>query len=426
MVQGSENRALNPHVESSRESQAIKPDLRADNLLKEHSAVTATQADRPNPISADGKQLVFTSPYPDQGLGINTDRSQTPAGNGDAPGGKSAQDKAATLFSKDATDEQKLATVRDLAKSGVTELNYRDGSGHDHKLRLELESAGKQQMVHLFTQGADGKEHTALRGISKADGSFEHERDRSGKFVDYHGRGHADLMSEQPSSPGAVTPGGKDQAIPRGLADKTIPGTPEQTLPGAAEQQGKRGRYEQPNLPIAPDGSIGGTIDRSQFDSQLNDPKVMAAFAGRMRSEVGTQGKDAQIAFAEEVMNRASARNQTLMQALSGSYYPTSHPGRSNNPDFVDSVTTAWKQGTDTTHGATGNASGTVGFGVRGGHYDGNHHWVSPNQTARIGGERFGHEQVDINNGWLAKYDELKNRGSIAARERNNDSAPRV
>jgi hypothetical protein len=75
-------------------------------------------------------------------------------------------------------------------------------------------------------------------------------------------------------------------------------------------------------------------------------------------------------------------------------------------------ITKAWQQGTDTIHGATGNASGTVGFGVKGGHYDSSHHWVSPNQVAQIGGERFGYEQVDLNKGWMAKYEKLKNHGS--------------
>jgi hypothetical protein len=141
---------------------------------------------------------------------------------------------------------------------------------------------------------------------------------------------------------------------------------------------------------------IPGAVDRSQFDSQLKDPRVMAAFAGRMHSEVGSQGPAAQLAFAEEVMNRAASRNQTIMQALTGKYYPTHSPGWSNNPRYMDAINKAWKEGTDTIFGATGNASGKVGFGVRGGHYDANRQWVSPNQTVRINGERFGYEQVDL------------------------------
>ncbi len=139
-----------------------------------------------------------------------------------------------------------------------------------------------------------------------------------------------------------------------------------------------------------------GKIDRSRFDQELKDPKVMAAFAGRMHSEVGSQGKAAQLAFAEEVMNRATSRGQSLMQALSGRYYPTSTPGRSDNPSYVETINKAWKEGTDTTHGATGNASGKVGFG-RGGF-----------QTVKIGGEKFGMEANDVAAGWLQKYQKLK------------------
>ncbi|MBX9570763.1 MAG: hypothetical protein K2X77_17860 [Candidatus Obscuribacterales bacterium] len=137
-----------------------------------------------------------------------------------------------------------------------------------------------------------------------------------------------------------------------------------------------------------------GRIDRSQFDEQLKDPKVIAAFAGRMATEVGGQGAAAQLAFAEEVMNRAASRGQTLMQALSGSYYPTPKPGSSNNPAFNAAITKAWKDGTDTTHGATGN--GDAGFG-KGGY-----------ETATIGREKFGMEAVDLSKGWLKKYEKLK------------------
>jgi hypothetical protein len=127
-----------------------------------------------------------------------------------------------------------------------------------------------------------------------------------------------------------------------------------------------------------------------------------------MNQEVGSQGPAAQTAFAEEVMNRAASRNQTIMEALSGKYYPTRNPGSSHNPQYVAAINNAWKNGTDTTHGATGNASGHVGFGVRGGHYDANHQWVSPNQIANIGRERFGYEQVDLDKGWMKKYESLK------------------
>lgn len=304
----------------------------------------------------------------------------SPVGAPGAGSDKTAQAKAATLFSKDATDEQKLATVRELVGKGITDMTYRDSAGADHKLRLEVEAAGSRQMVHLFTSGADGRERTALRGISRADGTFEQERDRRGNFVDFKGRGYSQLNPEGSEVPTPTRPSQRER--PR--------------IPGDSNRWN--------GLPDDPTGRM----DRSQFDAQLRDPRVMAAFAGRMASEVGTQGPAAQLAFAEEVMNRAASRNQTLMQALTGRYYPTHNPGRSNNPAYVAAITKAWQEGTDITRGATGNASGRVGFGVPGGHYDANHQWVSPNQTVRINGERFGYEQVDLNRGWLEKYRQLK------------------
>lgn len=309
----------------------------------------------------------------------------------------SPQSRAASLFDKNTTDEQKLATVRELANSGVKTLNYRDESGTEHKLRLEtLNGRNGNQMVHLFASGADGREQIALRGISRADGTFERQKDRQGNAVDFKGKGYANIGSEKPESLNVDASGSARQV------NREMPPPPareqQKTLRDLANEGADNTR------PVAKPGSI----DRSRFDAELKDPKVMAAFAGRLHSEVGSQGPAAHLAFAEKVMNRATSRNQTLMQALSGSYYPTHHPGRSSNPRYIEAITKAWKEGTDTTLGATGNASGKVGFGVKGGYYDANRHWVSPNQTVRINGERFGYEQVDINRGWLKKYEQLK------------------
>jgi len=312
--------------------------------------------------------------------GLSADNSPSPSGKENSSSGKAIDGNTAALFDKNSTNEQKLAAVRELANAGTTNVSYRDTAGNDHKFRLEVQGAGQGQMVHLFAQGADGKEQTALRGISRADGSFEQERDRTGKSVDFKGKGYSQLSADQPGSTNRVNP--VKPVLPK---DNTEP------------DKGSR----PSDLPT-------GSIDRSQFDSQLKDPRVMAAFAGRMNSEVGSQGPAAQLAFAEEVMNRAASRNQTVMQALTGNYYPTHNPGSSHNPEYIHSITKAWNEGTDTIQGATGNASGRVGFGVSGGHYDGNRQWVSPNQTARINGERFGYEQVDLNKGWLQKYQQLK------------------
>jgi hypothetical protein len=311
---------------------------------------------------------------------------------------KTPEAKAAMLFSNDATPEQKLATVRDLANTGITSMSYRDSSGSERKLRFEVEGAGNRQMVHLFDSGADCREKTALRGISSADGTFEKQRDQQGNSVDYQGKGYSNLAQAQADT---LKVDAADTSKP---AQRSLPGSERRTVP-ETPRDSRADRSTDGRDNVAPN-LIPGAVDRSQFDSQLKDPRVMAAFAGRMHSEVGSQGPAAQLAFAEEVMNRAASRNQTIMQALTGKYYPTHNPGWSNNPRYME-------EGTDTIFGATGNASGKVGFGVRGGHYDANRQWVSPNQTVRINGERFGYEQVDLNRGWMKKYQQLKSGSRV-------------
>ncbi len=132
----------------------------------------------------------------------------------------------------------------------------------------------------------------------------------------------------------------------------------------------------------------GRPVDRSQFYKELRNPEVMCHFAGRLHTEVGSQGRDAQIAWCETTFNRAAARGKSLMTTLCGHYFPRSRDGtytpiRINNPAYFALIRKVAEEGTNTTYGATGNASGTVGFGRRG------------FQTAAYRGERFGVEEGD-------------------------------
>jgi hypothetical protein len=304
-----------------------------------------------------------------------------------------------------ATAQQKLQTAEQLVASGKDHVTVTDKDGTKRDLRLEVEHQGNKNLVHMYAEEG-GKERVVMRGVDDGHGNFTHEKNANGSDASFNGSWWSQHMADKTSLTGTGdTPDGGRQQGQGGRQrphDVPSPQPPDRRTDGS----------DTPSPNPSPDA---GTMDRSQFSAQLQDPRVMAAFAGRMASEVGSQGPAAQLAFAEEVMNRAASRNQTLMQALSGSYYPTSHPGSSHNPAYISAITTAWQQGTDTIHGATGNASGHVGFGVPGGHYDSSHHWVSPNQTANIGGERFGYEQVDLSRGWMAKYAQLKSRGSIAS-----------
>ncbi len=136
-----------------------------------------------------------------------------------------------------------------------------------------------------------------------------------------------------------------------------------------------------------------GKIDRSQFLDQLKDKETMRMFAGRMHTEVGSQGRNAQIAWAETTFNRAASRKQSLRQAVTGRYFPTYTPTKSNNPKFHAIIKEVAEDGTNITKGATGNASAGVGFG-----------WGSRTggQTYAAGGERFGIEKADAK--WKPKF----------------------
>lgn len=376
------------------------------------------------------------------------------AKNGTMPGkdsGRSFMDSAKdTLTNPNASMNDKLKTVSELGQKGIDRIQLPDADGKMRDYAVQVQDAGARKMVNLFGKDDDGRSRVVLRGIQEANGSFTPQKDRSGNSVSFTGqqRSFFERSTVDNTGPGNAP---VDQKAARPEPRK-IEGAPEQSPPQAAKGERRDDRAE-PSAPPPPkverrDGRAEpavkpgadskapaksdarlpeapkpvdrselppGRMDRSQFDRELQDPKVMAAFAGRMYKEVRGQGPAAQLAFAEEVMNRAAARNQTLMQALSGSYYPTSKPGQSDNPRYHEAITKAWKEGTDTIFGATGNASGKVGFGVPGGKYDASGKWVSPNQTVDIAGERFGYEQQDLKRGWMAKYRALKTKGSGTA-----------
>lgn len=135
-------------------------------------------------------------------------------------------------------------------------------------------------------------------------------------------------------------------------------------------------------------------VDRRQFERELfdasgNPTPVMYAFAGRMQMEVGSQGPEAQMAFAESVFNRAAARGHTLDYELRNhgrySYWPQrqSDPGSSRNPTLVNMITRVCRNGTNISLGATGNDG--VNDGIN----------TSSPTVFSAGGERFNVELAD-------------------------------
>lgn len=134
-------------------------------------------------------------------------------------------------------------------------------------------------------------------------------------------------------------------------------------------------------------------INRSYFADQLADPLLRDRLFALTQAEVGGQGPDAQQAFLETVLNRAAARNLPLTDTMSRyvpstgeGYYPSlGNTGALSDAQrtFYGNLLTRVMAGSDLTGGATGNASGTVGF-------------AGGPMTARIGGEKFGIEGPDM------------------------------
>jgi|GEM_PF-949277 len=424
----------------------------------------ALQSDRSS-VGQTGGENKVASTAPDAGIDTNKNASLglpnleltgdlSGAKSGTMPGkdsGRSFMDSAKdTLTNPNASMNDKLKTVSELGQKGVDKIQLPDADGKMRDYAVQVQDAGARKMVNLFGKDEDGRSRVVLRGIQETNGSFTQQKDRNGNSVGFTGQQRSFFERSTVDNTGTGSaPVDQKAARPE---PRKIESAPEQRPPQATKVERRDDRAE-PSAPPAPkverrddraeptvkpgtDGKTPvksdakaseapkpvdrselppGRMDRSQFDKELQDPKVMAAFAGRMHKEVRGQGPASQLAFAEEVMNRAAARNQTLMQALSGSYYPTSKPGHSDNPRYHEAITKAWKEGTDTIHGATGNASGRVGFGVPGGRHDASGRWVSPNQTVNIGGERFGYEQQDLKRGWLAKYQQLKGLGTGTA-----------
>lgn len=139
-----------------------------------------------------------------------------------------------------------------------------------------------------------------------------------------------------------------------------------------------------------------GTLNRSSFDAQLSDPTVRARLFAITNAEVGGQGSAAQQAFMETIFNRASARNMSLASVLGDrGYFPAETFANADrfmtDPAMEQKYAAMLAQvraGSNVSGYATGNASGTVGFG-------------GGPQTFASGGEKFGIEKADT--AWAAR-----------------------
>jgi hypothetical protein len=149
-------------------------------------------------------------------------------------------------------------------------------------------------------------------------------------------------------------------------------------------------RYYSPKAArqtLIADLSLGES--RMFFNEELKISAIRDRLFAYTEVEVGSQGPKAWQAFMETIFNRASARQQTLRQTLSGPYFPAithararrgaSDKTRAKYSDMLIDVI----GGSNISGFATGNASGAVGFG-------------GGPTTFRAGGEEFGIERADI------------------------------
>lgn len=105
------------------------------------------------------------------------------------------QHRTRLLLDASAPPEHRLAAVRELANAGTNNLTVKGNDGQPYKLRLETEKAGSREMVHMYLTGADGKEHTVLRGVADQKGEFTREQDKRGNQVGWYGSGAAQLQN---------------------------------------------------------------------------------------------------------------------------------------------------------------------------------------------------------------------------------------
>lgn len=151
-------------------------------------------------------------------------------------------------------------------------------------------------------------------------------------------------------------------------------------------------------------GNVGALSDiRQRHAEELKNPVVKEAFMRRMEAEVGGQDTATQQAWAESVMNRASARGMSISQAVSNSdgYYPRGS-GSGKNPTDRSSYSSSIDKslgGSNIAGYGTGNASGDVGFGKGG--------YATFGAGRGPSHERIGVEGADV--GWVNR---MKRKGA--------------
>tara|TARA_R110002020_G_scaffold150847_1_gene327709 strand:+ start:40 stop:1209 length:1170 start_codon:yes stop_codon:yes gene_type:complete len=143
--------------------------------------------------------------------------------------------------------------------------------------------------------------------------------------------------------------------------------------------------------------------ERSDLDNI--DPETKRLLYELMQSEVGGQGREAQLAFMETVSNRAAAEGRSIHSIVTDRrYYEPLQRGITrpvNNVTEVNynSVFNEVVGGSNITRGATHNASAGVARRVNAGGYDAN-----INSIIVIGGETFYNKEFPREQNWLKQF----------------------
>ena len=164
---------------------------------------------------------------------------------------------------------------------------------------------------------------------------------------------------------------------------------------------------------------------------EIKDPKTRAAVFARMEIEVGSQGKKSQQAWLESLFNRAASRGISLYSAVDNNSRHRYYPIKDNSKwrRMSQSITETLEKkyavtselvglGSNISNFATGNASGTVGFGQGRARRMPDGSIVAPGQTSTYGRERFGVEAPD------KKFIERVKKSEKEAIEKEKQSKP--
>lgn len=91
------------------------------------------------------------------------------------------------LNDANASAQSKLAAVEALAASGKRKITIQDGD-KTRECTIDVDKIGRdKKFVHMYATDDNGKSRIVLRGIVNADGSFQKERDRTGREMSFVG-----------------------------------------------------------------------------------------------------------------------------------------------------------------------------------------------------------------------------------------------